>query len=250
MFCYIICQAKKKYRITNVMWYFFFLKHKTQPVDLSLLLCAAETGINAGGIKAGMPQQIRKTAQILFHLIVQTRKEVPQIVGEHLFLCHPGSVAKRLHPMEDVAPVQGLAAAGHEDAPGVDATVFCVVCQFPGKGFWNQHLPGFTLERYDGSPLLQRLHRNEAQLTDSYAGSAEGLHQHIEPDIVLRFGSLQKAVILCFSQLPVFPSEDLALDSQSLYHAVIAPDFFKKTISAASIELTLAGAYFSTSCCL
>ena len=97
---------------------------------MPLLLGSAEAGVNTGSVQTGMAQQVRQTAQIFFHLIVQAGKEVPQIVWEDLFSGHPGSITQSLHLMEDVAPIHWFSAAGYKDAPAADAAVFGVAFQF------------------------------------------------------------------------------------------------------------------------
>ena len=78
-------------------------------------------GINPRSIHAAVPQDVSQPDDILLQRVVRPGEQVPQIVGEHLALRHPGILAQCFHFMPDIAPVQGLPAPGDKYRPGGDS---------------------------------------------------------------------------------------------------------------------------------
>ena len=81
---------------------------------------AALGGVNAGGVDAGVAQNIRQPGQVLFQRVIGPRKQVAQIVGEHLARLHYGALAQPLHIPPDVGAVHRLSRPRHEHRPGGD----------------------------------------------------------------------------------------------------------------------------------
>ena len=62
----------------------FFLYHKTQAFHFPAVFRAGGHDINAGGIDAAVPQNIRQLGNVFFLVIECPGKQFPQIVGENL----------------------------------------------------------------------------------------------------------------------------------------------------------------------
>ena len=69
-----------------MLWGIFLCYHQPQTVDLALLLGTAEAGIDPGRIQTGMTQYVRQAAQILFRPVIETGKEMTEVVREYFCL--------------------------------------------------------------------------------------------------------------------------------------------------------------------
>lgn len=65
--------------------------HQTQFFDLSSMLCTGGHNINLRDINGAMAQNIGQLGDILIQCAKASGKEVPQIVGKHLFFRYPCS---------------------------------------------------------------------------------------------------------------------------------------------------------------
>lgn len=99
-------------------------KNQSHAVKLPGVDAPAFGGIDAGGVDAGMAQNVRQPVQVLFHGVISVGKEMSQVVGEHFTRLHPGAHAQPFHVPPDVAPVHRLARACHEYRSGGD--FFCL----------------------------------------------------------------------------------------------------------------------------
>ena len=82
--------------------------------------------VDAGGVDAGMAQNVGQAHDVMLHAVENPGKQVPQVVGEDFFLGNPSRGAKALHHGPDPAPIQGLAGFSDKNGAGLDFPAFCV----------------------------------------------------------------------------------------------------------------------------
>ena len=93
--------------------------------------------VDAGGLNAGVPQNIRQLYYIPAGPIEQRGEQVPEIVREHLALFHSRFGTDGFHLGPDLASAQTPPASGEKDLPGGDflflAYFLSFLHSFPGK---------------------------------------------------------------------------------------------------------------------
>ena len=94
---------------------------------------AALGGVNAGGVDAGVAQNIRQPGQVLFQRVVRPGEQVAQVVGEHLARLHSGALAQPLHIPPDVGAVHGLSRPRHEHRSSGDFLFLKIFFQRPAQ---------------------------------------------------------------------------------------------------------------------
>ena len=95
-------------------------------LHLFQVLCARCDDIDARGVNACMPQNVRKLGNVLFHTVKDTRKQMPQIVRKHLAWQHACLLAQGFHLPPYVVPADRFAAARDENAALLDFLRFGV----------------------------------------------------------------------------------------------------------------------------
>ena len=82
------------------------------------MFCAGFHDINSCRLDAGMTEQVRQFRDIFFEVVKCPRKQVPQVVGEHLGGRYPRRRANGLHLRPDLLSGQSLPVSGEKYLAG------------------------------------------------------------------------------------------------------------------------------------
>ncbi len=146
--------------------------------------------------------------------------------------------------MEDVASIHGPAALCYKTLP-LFRPLSLIYGSAPGAGAAvSRDSSGFTFQADDGLPRPNGFHRDKRQFTD-------GCRWHrvacIRYSLVFPFSlPLPADGIYSFAQFPFLERKASLLDFQRFDDASNHPISRKNRLAAASMELTLAGLYFSS----
>lgn len=132
-----------------------FSHDQPQIFDLLLLLLAADKRVDARGVDARVPKQVRQVGDILLRLIICDGKQVAEVVREYLLPADVGLFAERFHVVADVTPVDRLSASGHKNTVPRDPALSDVSAQLPAERRGQQHCPLFSFGTDPCAPGLQ-----------------------------------------------------------------------------------------------
>ena len=132
-------------------------------------------GIDAGGIDAGMAQNVRQPGQILFQRVICPSKQVAQVLREYLPRIHLGALAQSFHVSPDIRTVNGLACPCHKHRSGGDFLLLEVFLQEPPELLWQKDRAMFSLIAYLSPANLDRLGGDKPQFRNPNACGADGL---------------------------------------------------------------------------
>ena len=93
---------------------------QAQGLHAAAVLRPGRSDIDAGGIDAGMAQNIRQFPDILIHGIKYPGEQMAQIVGEYLAGGNPCLAAQALHLPPDFNTVDRTAPPGKKNGAGTD----------------------------------------------------------------------------------------------------------------------------------
>lgn len=71
-------------------------------VELAQVFGAAFEGVDAGGVDAGVAEQVGEAQKVFFSGIEGAGEEVAQVVGKDFFRCDAGLAAEGFHSAPDV----------------------------------------------------------------------------------------------------------------------------------------------------
>ncbi len=71
-------------------------------VELAQVLGAAFEGVDAGGVDAGVAEQVGEAEKVFFGGIESAGKKMAQVVGKDFFRCDAGLSAEGFHGTPDV----------------------------------------------------------------------------------------------------------------------------------------------------
>ena len=131
-------------------------------------------GVNAGGVHAGVAEDVRKPQKILFHAIKNAGEQMPQRMGKDLARVHPRPLTQSFHAPPDRAAVQRRFILREEHAAGGDAGLFHIAQQELSQRGGNEDHAGFPLVADGGAALPHRLGGDVPQLGDADARAADG----------------------------------------------------------------------------
>ena len=174
-------------------------------------------GVDAGGVHAGVTEDVRKTQQVLFHAVKNAGEQMPQRMGKDLARVHPRPLTQGFHAPPDRAAVQRRFVFREEHAAGGDAGLFHIAQQEPSQRGGNEDHAGFPLVADGGAALPHRLGGDVPQLGDADARAADGLHDNA--DLRPARGA-DKAGVFLAGELPFLTPEQRPLDAQGLHPAV------------------------------
>ncbi len=195
--------------------------------------------IDARGINARMPQNVRQLGNVLFHAVKDARKQVPQIVRKHLAWQHARLLAQRFHHPPHAGAADRLAVPCKENAPFCDLLRFCVPCQLFLQRRNDQNAPILALAVHGCLSPPRRLYGNILQLADAYARAADGLEDQTQPLVLALACRADKTAVFVARQLLLLLAEHLPLHRESLDGKLPCPQKRKNTFSAASMEFAL-----------
>ena len=183
-------------------------------------------GVDAGGVYAGVAQNVRQPGQVLFQCVIGPGEQVAQVVGKDFSRLHPGAVAELFHVPPDVRAIQGLSRPGGEyrifDVRRLGGLFLCLeVC--------SQQAAQLVREK-DGTPLalvgdlrparLHGLHGDTFQLAHPDAGGADGLQDQSEAPVAVQLRRPDQPDVLAPGQLPALVTERRLLNVQQLHGAL------------------------------
>ena len=174
-------------------------------------------GVDAGGVHAGVAEDVRKPQQVLFHAVKNAGEQMPQRMGKYLAWVHPCPLTQGFHAPPDRAAVQRRFVFREEHAAGGDAGLLHIAQQEPSQRGGNEDHAGFPLVADGGAALPHRLGGDVPQLGDSDARAADGLHDNA--DLRPARGA-DKAGVFLAGELPFLAPEQRPLDAQGLHAAV------------------------------
>ena len=179
-------------------------------------------GVNAGRVDVTVPQDAGQVLDVLLLLVKAPRKQMPQVVREHLLRCDLRRPAQRLHHTPNVGAVQRPPAAGHKDRPLADAPRPAIGKQPRAERPRQKQQAAFALVADLRPPLARRAHGKEPQLTDPQPQAAQGLEHQRQALVPLGPGGRHQARILRPAHLTAGVPVQRALDAQRL-DAALAP---------------------------
>ena len=174
-------------------------------------------GVDAGGVHAGVAEDVRKPQQVLFHAVKNAGEQMPQRMGKDLARVHPRPLTQGFHAPPDRAAVQRRFIFREEHAAGGDAGLFHIAQQEPSQHGGNEDHAGFPLVADGGAALPHRLGGDVPQFGDADARAANGLHDNA--DLRPARGA-DKAGVFLAGELPFLAPEQRPLDAQGLHAAV------------------------------
>ena len=139
------------------------------------VLRAGGYDINAGRIDAAVTEDVRQLGNVLFDSVKYTGKQVTKIMWKHLLRVDTRFLTQGLHLPPDICPIDGLARAGYENYSAFDSLLRCIAEQFLPQRLHKKHRPGFRLAAYHRLAAPCCLNGDKLQLTDSDAGTTDGL---------------------------------------------------------------------------
>ena len=86
-----------------------------QCVQLTAMLLATESGIDASCVDIAVSQDIRQMLQIMLRPIEAHSEQMPQVVRKDLLRRNPGCGAQLLHPSPDGVSADGLSMPAHKN---------------------------------------------------------------------------------------------------------------------------------------
>ena len=122
-----------------------------------------------------MAENIRKLGNILFDSVKHTGEQVAQVMGKYLLRVDTRFLTQGFHLSPDICPIDGLARAGYENYSAFDFLLRCIAEQFLSQHLYKKHRPGFRLTAYHRLAAPCCLNGDKLQLTDSDAGTTDGL---------------------------------------------------------------------------
>ena len=124
----------------------FFLRYTSAATELPLCeQCSADAlqklhvppsgfhGVNAGGVHAGVTEDVRQPQQILFHVVKNAGEQMTQRMGKDLARVNPRPLTQGFHAPPDRAAVQRRFILREEHTAGGDAGLFHIAQQEPSQ---------------------------------------------------------------------------------------------------------------------
>ncbi len=152
------------------------LRNKPQPFQLADVLHTGGDQIDAGGLDAGMPQDVGQLRDVLIHPVKGPGKQVAQVVGKHLGGFHLRVFTKRFHLCPDLPSGQTLSVSGEKYLTGDDFFLFGILLQLPAQLAREQNGANLPLQRNLRMTVLDCAQRDVFHLADTDARGADGFH--------------------------------------------------------------------------
>ena len=130
---------------------------------LPLVLRATFHDINAGGVDAGVTEDVSQFRYILLHPVERHGEEVAEVMRKNLAAAHAGGVAQPLKLLPDVGAVQRLSVSGDKYGTGSDVRFAAVSEQFLSQILRNQDNAPLALAIHNRASVPEGFHGDEAQ---------------------------------------------------------------------------------------
>ena len=118
---------------------------KSQSGNLLGVDGSALHSVNAGGVDAGMAQNVRQPGQVFFQRVIRPSKQVPEVVWKDFPRLHVCALTQLFHIPPDVGAIQWLARPGGEHRPGGLFLFPEIFFQQPLQLVRKEHHPAFAL---------------------------------------------------------------------------------------------------------
>lgn len=181
--------------------------------ELPPFFFAAARGVDARCVHTAVSEDVRETNDVLELLIVRPRKQVAEIVWEHLLCQHFCQRSQLFEHLPDVRAIKRPARPRDEYAPADDAAAFAVGGELAAQRIGQQDRPELALVLDMRLACAQAFDRDGAQLAHPYAEGAERLHQQGKAFVAVVLCRPHHAFVLGLRQLFVGGQKGFALNA-------------------------------------
>ena len=192
------------------------------------VLRARRNDVQPCGVDAAVTEHIGELRDILIHFIEHPRKQMSEIVREHLIRAYASVGTDRFHIPPDICPINGKPAPRNKYHTALYPMLFCIIKQ-PIPQFRNQeNNPRLALAAYNSLPAPSRFYGDETQLTDAHSRASDCL-QYQSESCAPALRSTTQAIILLPRQLRFLCAVQLPLNSNALYMQLVPAEMRKQT---------------------
>lgn len=185
------------------------------------MLRAGGYQVDAGGLHAGMAQDVGQLDHVLAHMIETPGEQVAQVVGEDLALLNACRLAQPLHFRPNLLSGNGFSASGEEDLAGGDFLFSGVLQQLSAQLSGQQNGADLSFQGNLRFSFLCRLHGDPLDFRHPDARGADGFQQEGKAALFLPEGSVQQAAVFLPGELFGGLPEGAPLQAQGIHPAVV-----------------------------